>query len=150
MKTALITSLIAGIAMLLLACSGSDIIPPTPNPPVPGPPQGGGPILNLTDEQRLQVLNECGVVAKSLGDLKSDAEQQALVTYLKSRGEFVDAGAGEGNVWAYFHDGRLALFIPDWLDKDSEIGGRWPRLIFPAAGTIRKPTFAPVCQKAKR
>ena len=80
--------------------------------------------MNLTDEQRLQVLNECGVVAKSLGDLKSDAEQQALVTYLKSRGEFVDAGAGEGNVWAYFHDGRLALFIPDWLDKDSEIGGR--------------------------
>ena len=123
MKNALIASLISGIVVLLLACSGSELIPP--NPPIPGPGPGG-PILNLTDEQRIAVLNECGTVAESLGDLKSDAQQQALVTYLKSRGEFEDAGAMEGNVWAYFHDGRLALFIPDWLDKDSEIGGRLP------------------------
>ena len=31
-----------------------------------------------------------------------------------------------GNVWAYFHDGRLVSFIPDWLDKDAETGGRVP------------------------
>ena len=126
MKNALIASLIAGIGMLLLACSGADIIPPTPNPPLPGPPQGGGPILNLTDEQRIAVLNECGAAADALGDLKSDAAQQTLVTYLKSRGEFEDAGAMNGNVWAYFHDGRLAMFIPDWLDTYAEIGGRVP------------------------
>lgn len=124
-QNALFVTLIAAIGMLMLACSGGpDLIPP--NPPIPGPGPGTGPILNLTDEQRITVLDECGTFAEALGDLKSDAQQQALVTYLKSRGEFEDAGAMEGNVWAYFHDGRLALFIPDWLDKDSEIGGRLP------------------------
>jgi hypothetical protein len=118
-KNVLVAYLMAG--MLLLACSsGPDLIPP--NPPSPGP----GPILELTDEQRIAVLNECGAFADALGDLKSDATQQTLVTYLKSRGEFEDAGATDGNVWAYFHDGRLAMFIPDWLDKDSDIGGRLP------------------------
>jgi hypothetical protein len=76
MKNALIASLIAGIGMLLLACSDADIIPSTPNPQ---PPQGGGPILSLTDEQRIAVLNEYGAAADALGDLKSDAAQQTLV-----------------------------------------------------------------------
>jgi hypothetical protein len=124
MKNALVASLIAGIGMLLLTCSGSEVIPLTP--PLLGPGAGPGPILNLTDEQRITVLNECGAVADALGDLKSDAAQQALVTYLKSRGEFVDAGAMDGNVWTYFHDGRLAMFVPDWLDTYAEIGGRVP------------------------
>jgi len=122
MKRALIASLISGIGMLLLACSGSELIPP--NPPLPGP--GTGPILNLTDEQRIAVLNECGTFADALGDLKSDAAQQALVTYLKSRPEFEDADTAAGNVWAYFHDGRLVTFIPDWLSKYTETGGRVP------------------------
>jgi hypothetical protein len=124
MKNAFIAFLIAGIGMLLLACSGApDLVPPNPNPPIPGP---GGPILELTDEQRIAVLNECGAFADVLGDLKSDAAQQALVTYLKSRPEFEAADTAAGNVWAYFHDGRLATFIPDWLSKYTETGGRVP------------------------
>lgn len=124
MKKALIPAVILGIGMLMLTCSGSDLIPPTPPPPGPGPGTGG-PILNLTDEQRIAVLNECGTFADALGDLKLDATQQLLVTYLKSRGEFADADAENGNVWARFHDGRLAMFIPDWLSKDPD-GGRLP------------------------
>ena len=109
----------------MLACSsGSEFIPPTPPPP-PGGPGTGAPILNLTDEQRITVLAESGAFADALGDLKSDAAQLLLVTYLKSRGEFADADAENGNVWARFHDGRLAMFIPNWRTKDP-VGGRLP------------------------
>ena len=123
MKNTLIPAVILGLGMLMLACSGSDLIPPTPPPPGPGP--GSGPILNLTDEERIAALNECGTFADALGDLKLDATRQLLVTYLKSRGEFAEADAENGNVWARFHDGRLAMFIPDWLSANPD-GGRLP------------------------
>jgi hypothetical protein len=105
MKSALISCMIIIVAMFLLTCSGSPEVV-SPNPTIPNPNPGTGPILELTDEQRIAVLDECGAVADALGDLQSDAQQQALVTYLKSRGEFEDAGAMGGNVWARFHDGR--------------------------------------------
>ncbi len=120
-QNALFANLIVGMGILLLACTGSsDII--APNPPVSGP--GTGPILNLTAEQRLQVLKEAATFVNTLGDLKSETAQQALVAWLQTRPEFEEAEILEGNVWTYFHDGRVAMFIPDWRGIEDNDGGR--------------------------
>ena len=117
-QNALFATLIAGIGMLFLTCSSNpDII--SPNPPIPG-----GPVLTLTPEQRLQVLKEAATFVNALGDLRSEAAQQTLVAWLKTRPEFEEAEILEGNVWTYFHDGRVAMFIPNWLGAEENDGGR--------------------------
>ena len=58
-----------------------------------------------------------------LGDLTSDVAQQALVQFLMTKPEFEEAGISGKNVWAYFHDGRMAMFIPNWEGAEEE-GGR--------------------------
>ena len=126
MKRALIFFLIIAAAILLLDCGGSpEAVAPNPPLPAPGPGTGNGPLLQITDEQRLAALKECRDFAGALPDLKLETTQQVLVAYLKSRPEFEDAGILHGNVWAYFYDGRIAMFIPDWLGKDPD-GGRLP------------------------
>lgn len=117
MKNALIISMLAGVSLLLLACGESpDLGVPNPNPP--------GPKLVLTDEERLAVLKECSQTVDLLGDLKQDAVREVLVAYLKARPEFADAGNEEGNVWAHFHDGRVAIIVPNWAGAEEDLGGR--------------------------
>ena len=121
MKSALISCMIIVVAMLLLTCSGSPEVV-SPNPTIPNPNPGTGPILELTDEQRIVVLDECSAIARTLGDLKDEASQQILVAWLTARREFESAGISRGNVWANFHDGRPLMIVPDWKDKDSYNG----------------------------
>ena len=80
--------------------------------PVQGQDHLDGPI---TDEQRLAVLQECADFVNALGDLKSDAAQQIVVAWLKTRPEFEEADTLDGNVWAYFRDGRVAMIVPNWI-----------------------------------
>ena len=68
----------------------------------------------ISDEDRLKVLEECATFVELLGDLTSDVAQQTLVQWLKTRPEFEEAGISDKNVWAYFHDGRIAMFVPNW------------------------------------
>jgi len=115
MRNAFIISLITSISILLMTCGETEIKPT----PTPGPVSG-----SITDEQRLAALKECADFVNALGDLKSDVAQQTLVTWLKTRPEFEEAEILEGNVWAYFHDGRLAMFVPNWLSAGENDGGR--------------------------
>src|SRR5688572_25520951 len=95
MRNALFLSLITAASILLLTCGETEVQPP---PPTPGPgtvPPASGPI---TDEQRLAVLKECKDFVNAIGDPKSEAEQQLIVSWLKARPEFADAGIAEGNV----------------------------------------------------
>ena len=115
------------VALIVLGCgSGEDILQqnPPPNPPGQLPPSG----TDLTDEQRMTVLNECGTFIDALGDFKSDAAQQVIASYLKTRTEFKDAGVQLGNVWATFHDGRMAIIVPSYLSEpafsETDAGGR--------------------------
>ena len=120
MRKALIVSLISAASIFLMTCGESDIKPG----PTPGPGNGlpdSGPI---TDEQRLAVLKECADFVNALGNLKSEVAQQVLVAWLKARPEFEEADMLDGNVWAYFHDGRLAMFVPNWLSASKNEGGR--------------------------
>ena len=77
----------------------------------------------ISDEDRYKVLEECATFVDLLGDLTSDVAQQALVQFLNTKPEFEAAGISGKNVWAYFHDGRVAMFIPYWEDIEEE-GGR--------------------------
>ena len=120
MRNALVISLITAASILLLTCGETEIQPP----PIPGPATGPPASSPLTDEQRLAVLNECKVFVNALGDLKSDAAQLVLVAWFKSRPEFEEADTLGGNVWAYFHDGRVVMFVPDWRSGDENDGGR--------------------------
>jgi len=120
MRNALFISLITAASILLLTCGEAEIQPPPTPGPGTGPPASGP----LTDEQRLAVLKECKDFVNALGDLKSDAAQQVLVAWLKTRPEFEEADTLGGNVWAYFHDGRLAMILPDWRIGGENDGGR--------------------------
>ena len=118
MRNALFISLITAASILLLTCGEAEIQPP----PIPGPgtgPPASGPI---TDEQRLAALKECSDFVNALGDLRSESVQQILVAWLKARPEFEEADTLGGNVWAYFHDGRVAMFIPDRTTVDHRDG----------------------------
>src|SRR5687768_13780872 len=119
MRNALIISLIAATSILLVTCGESEVHPA----PAPGP-GNNPPTGSITDEQRLAVLKECHDFVTSLGDLRSDAAQQLLVTWLKTRPEFEEADTLGGNVWADFHDGRVAIFVPDVLNDPQVDGGR--------------------------
>jgi len=122
MKNALITCMMVGVSLLMLTCGEAPELS-IPNPgPNPGPTPG--PKLTLTDEERLAVLKECSQTVDLLGDLKQDAAREVLVAYLKSRPEFANAGNEEGNVWAHFHDGRVAIFVPNWAGAEEDPGGR--------------------------
>lgn len=79
----------------------------------------------ISDEDRHNVLEECATFVDLLGDLTSEEAQQALLQWLEARPEFEAAGISGKNVWAYFHDGRMAMFIPYWEDTEEE-GGRLP------------------------
>jgi hypothetical protein len=119
MRNALIISLITATSILLVTCGETEVDPvPTPGPGT-GPPTG-----SITDEQRLAVLKECHEFVTALGDLRSDAAQQLLVAWLKTRPEFEEADTLGGNVWAYFPDGRVAMFVPDQLNDRQIDGGR--------------------------
>ena len=120
MRNALFISLITAASIVLLTCGETEIQPPPAPGPGTGPPASGP----LTDEQRLAALKECKDFVNTLGDLKSEAAQQVLVAWLKSRPEFEEADTLGGNVWAYFHDGRLAMIIPNWLGTAENDGGR--------------------------
>ena len=120
MNTRLSARVILCAALIALGCgSGEDIL--QQNPP---PPSGG----NLTDEQRMSVLNEISTFVNSLGDFKSEEAQQTIATYLKARSEFMDAGVQSGNVWATFHDGRMVIIVPTYLNEPAfsgaDSGGR--------------------------
>jgi len=120
MRNVFVTSLITSISILLMTCGETEMKPP----PTPGPgtgPPASGPI---TDEQRLAVLKECSDFVNAIGDLRSAAAQQLLVTWLKARPEFEEADTLGGNVWAYFLDGRVAMFVPDQLNDGRHDGGR--------------------------
>ena len=104
----------------MLTCAETPELLPNPGPN-PGPT---GPKLTLTDEERIAVLKECSQMVDLIGDLKQEATQQVLVAWLMSRPEFVDAGAEDGSVWANFHDGRMAIFVPNWLGAGEDTGGR--------------------------
>jgi hypothetical protein len=97
----------------------SDAIEEIPTPNGNNPPSVTG---TISDEDRLKVLDECKTFARLLGDLTSDAAQQTLVQWLNTRPEFEEAGIIDKSVWARFHDGRMAVFAPDW--QSAEIGGR--------------------------
>ena len=131
MKNALnICVMIIG-SLIMLTCAEAPELLPNPGPNPPGP---GGPKLTLTDEERMAVLKECSQMVDIIGDLKEEAAQQALVAWLQTRPEFVDAGAEDGSVWANFHDGRMAIFVPNWLGAGEDTGGRIATL--PSAGRI--------------
>src|SRR6187455_1400462 len=119
MRNALFISLVTAVSILLMTCGETEIMPP-PTPAGSGPPAS----VPLTDEQRLAALKECKVFVDALGDLKSDAAQQILVSWLKTRPEFEEADTLGRNVWAYFHDGRLVMIVPDWLAAGENDGGR--------------------------
>ena len=120
MNNLLSVCLIVCVAWLALTCSsGEDVL--QQNPPGSQP----APSDNLTDEQRLAVLNECRSFVNSLGDFTSETVQQVIVAWIKTRPEFEAAGIESGNVWAYFHDGRMVTIVPSWLNKD-DTGGRLP------------------------
>ena len=121
MKTALSVALIVFVAIASLTCGSDDVLQLIPNQP---PPSGDV----LTDEQRMAVFDECRAFVDALGDITSEAAQQAIVTWLKARPEFEEAGIESGNVWAYFDDGQMVTILPDWLNKD-ETGGRLPYVI---------------------
>ena len=90
------------------------------------------PVTVLSDEDRLKVLDECAKFVELLGDLTSDVAQQALVQWLQTRPEFEAAGISDKNVWAYFYDGRIAMFVPNWKGAKEE-GGRLATPESPAA-----------------
>jgi hypothetical protein len=94
--------------------------------PIPNniPVAAGPPVTEISDEDRYKVLEECSTFVDLLGDLTSDVAQQALVQFLNTKREFAAAGISGKNVWAYFHDGRVAMFIPYWEDVEEE-GGRF-------------------------
>ncbi|MEJ1240611.1 IPT/TIG domain-containing protein [Chryseolinea sp. T2] len=119
MKSLLFVFILSVVGFSLLTC-GSDVpvVNPTPNPPTTPGPNG-----EITDEQRLAVLKEASKTVYMIGDLKSDAAQQILLAWIKSRPEFAESGIARGNVWALFTDDRLAIFIPNW-EGAGETGGR--------------------------
>jgi len=101
-----------------MTCSESlEVIPNNP------PGTTNPPVTEISDEDRLKVLNECAKFVELLGDLTSDVAQQALVQWLQTRPEFKEAGISDKNVWAYFHDGQIAMFVPNWEGAKEE-GGR--------------------------
>lgn len=112
--------MIIGSIIMLTCAEAPDVVPN----PGPGPGPNPDPKLVLTDEERMEVLKECSEMVDIVGDLKQETAQQVLVAWLKSRPEFVDAGAEEGSVWANFHDGRMAIFVPNWLGAGEDDGGR--------------------------
>ena len=120
MRKALVISLITAASILLLTCGEAEIQPPL----TPGPGTGPSASGLITDEQRLAVLKECKDFVNALGDLKSEAVQQVIVSWLKTRPEFEDAGIAEGNVWGTFRDDRIAMIVPNWRGVGGEDGGR--------------------------
>ncbi len=123
-RNAAVQLLMISAGMISMTCGESPELS-MPNPG-PGPGPAPGPILDITDEQRFAVLNECALFMEALGDLKSDGTQQVLVAWLKARPEFKEAGILGGNVWANFYDGRMAMMVPDWKSSTPAVGGRWP------------------------
>ena len=94
MKSLLFSFVLSAVAFSLLTC-GNDV--PEINNPNPNPPTTPGPNGELTDEQRLAVLNEASKTVYMTGDLKSDAAQQILLAWIKSRPEFAESGIVKGN-----------------------------------------------------
>lgn len=121
MKNALNICVMILVSIIMLTCVDAPELVPNPGP-MPGPTPG--PKLVLTDEERMAVLKECSQMVDLIGDLKQEAAQQVLVAWLKTKPEFADAGAEGGSVWANFHDGRIAIFVPNWLGADDNMGGR--------------------------
>ena len=106
-------------AAIAITCGETpEVIPNNP----PGIPP---PMIEISDEDRMKALNECAAFVELLGDLRSEVAQEALVEWLKLRPEFDEAGILDKNVWAYFYDGRLAMFIPNWEGAEDD-GGRLP------------------------
>ncbi len=125
--------LIMVTCIVAMACGESvEVIPNNP------PGTTNPPMTEISDEDRLKVLDECATFVELLGDLKSDASQQVLVQWLKARPEFEEAGISDQNVWAYFHDGRVAMFIPNW--EGGEDGGRLP---MPESSAVNNGTSSP-------
>jgi hypothetical protein len=112
----IILIMVTGIA----AMTCSEAIEEIPIPPVNNPPPVTG---TISDEDRHKVLEECAAFVDLLGDLTSDVAQQTLVQFLMTKPEFEEAGILGKNVWAYFQDGRMAMFIPNWEGAEEE-GGR--------------------------
>ncbi len=112
----IILIMVTGIAAMTCSEAIEEIPIPTGNNPPPV-------TETISDKDRHKVLQECGAFVDLLGDLTSEVAQQALVQFLMTKPEFEEAGISDKNVWAYFHDGRMALFIPNWLGAD-EVGGR--------------------------
>ncbi|MEO5980022.1 MAG: hypothetical protein ABIS36_09705 [Chryseolinea sp.] len=113
-------SLLLVVGIIAMTCGESpDVIPN--GQPGPGTP----PMTEISDEDRMKVLDEAGKFVELLGDLKSELAQQTLVQWLQTRPEFKEAGISDDDVWASFQDGRLAIFIPKW-DVVEEEGGRMP------------------------
>ena len=126
--------LIIVIGIVAMTCSESlEVIPNNP------PGTTNPPVTEISDEDRLKVLDECATFVDLLGDLTSDVAQQALVQWLKTRPEFEEAGISDKNVWAYFHDGRIAMFVPNWEGAKEEGG----RLAMPESSAANNTTPSP-------
>ncbi|HMG93426.1 MAG TPA: hypothetical protein VK589_25385 [Chryseolinea sp.] len=108
--------MVTGIAAMTCSEAIEEIPIPSGNNPPPGTEA-------ISDKDRHKVLGECAAFVDLLGDLRSEVAQQTLVQWLNTRPEFEAAGILENNVWAYFNDGRLAMFIPNWEGAEEE-GGR--------------------------
>lgn len=117
-KQIICTLLMMVIGIVAITCS--EVIEEIPIPPGNNPPPG---TETISDKDRHKVLEECAAFVDLLGDLTSDVAQQTLVQFLMTKPEFEEAGISGKNVWAYFHDGRMAMFIPNWEGAEEE-GGR--------------------------
>ena len=78
------------------------------NPDEPGP---NGPNEKITDEQRLQVLDDLRNKAIELNNLITAEDRAQFLEWLSAHPHVADAGYAEEDLYAVFNDDRVAFFV---------------------------------------
>lgn len=76
------------------------------------PGDGNYPDIVVSEEERTEALTSASAAFENLTDDTPEEASEQMAEYLKARPEFEDAGlSADGNAWARFKDGRLAIFV---------------------------------------
>src|SRR5688572_22914993 len=78
------------------------------NPDEPGP---NGPNEKITDEQRLQILDDLRNKAIQLNNLATAEDRAQFLEWLSAHPHVADAGYAEEDLYAVFNDDRVAFFV---------------------------------------
>ncbi len=112
--------LIALLTLIVLAgCKKDDnaIVPPDENG------GGGGSSGTVSDSARMIVLDSLLSKINQLPGLDRDADNQAILQYVRTWPEIQASGIRPSGVWARFRDGRNWIYVDNFFGNDTS----WPR-----------------------